>query len=133
MRRFVMLMLTLLLAIGLVGCDGAVKIGWVSNSYPGTIKARFRRFDGTESQRVRAKEGEYLSLSCSADLERGSISVSVVGPDKATISTIEAGAEETTTRVDITRTGTYRIVVTGEGAQGNFHVTWRIEDGSTDG
>lgn len=123
-RALLVFLLSLLVLSGCRSGSG-VRIGWVGRSVPGVMEARFVRFNGSQYQRVRLEEEDRLSITYSAELDAGKLTVALVAPDKSTVFEAEAKNQEETSEVAITKSGVYRVLIRAEQAKGRFTVTWK--------
>jgi hypothetical protein len=126
-RWIILTTLLALTSILLAGCD-RVQIGWVETSLPGQFQASYGTFTGTERRRVRMQEGETLTLTYEATVEKGTLAFEVQDPGQETVRSLTLEQDDTGT-VDLTaeQSGTYRILVQGQDAGGSFELNWETE------
>jgi hypothetical protein len=125
-RRQLIILTTLLTltTLLLAGCD-RVQIGWVETSLPGQFEASYQTFSGTERRRVRLQEGETLTLTYEATVEKGTLIFEIQDPDRDTAWSLTLEQDDAGT-IDLTaeQRGTYRILVQGQETGGRFALNW---------
>lgn len=108
------------------GCGSSqIRVGWAGTSVPGHIAYSYTTFTGTEEGTQSLSSGQTLVVSYEAQVEKGTLTIHVAGPDGEMVE--EAVLEESgsgTLEVTAPEEGTYGIVVRGEDAGGSFDVTW---------
>jgi hypothetical protein len=111
----------------LAGCD-RVQIGWVETSLPGQFEASYGTFTGTERRRVRLQEGETLTLTYEATVEKGTLTFEIQDPGQETVWSLALEQEDAgTVNLTAEQSGTYRILVQGQDAGGSFELNWETE------
>jgi hypothetical protein len=132
-------MLSLLLVLALGACDaleeaGAelgqmdnVQIGFVESSGLNNTEARFHTLSGRKSWRERLGQGDRLTLAYEVTLDKGSLTLQVQNPQDEAMWQVELeeGADvDDEVVLDAGESGTYTIVVLGDGAGGNYDLSW---------
>jgi hypothetical protein len=112
--------------------QGTVQIGWVESNAPGFFAASYARFSGSEIRPIRMGIGETLVIACDAMVDRGSLAISVEGPDSTKLwATCLESNSEGAVQIPAEQAGRYAIVVHGHGTQGRFELWWEVRDEKT--
>ena len=146
-RRAVWLTTALLAAFGLlVGCGRTqLRIGWLEAGGPGHRTAQYRTFSGVERVRFRAGANETVTIDYEITVEKGSLTLSLVGPDGETVweETFEEregeGSESSESysgehALDpVPQSGRYTLRIEGDRTGGRFDVSWQVDEGQEGG
>jgi hypothetical protein len=129
--RALLSVLTLLLtSIPLIGCtSNTVKLGWSESTLPGSWRADYATFEGVEQTTFLAQKGQTVSLDYDIAVEKGLLTITIVGPDGENQweeSFGEAADGDVTLRVS--QKGRYQVRVEGEGTGGSFDLSWNTEE-----
>ncbi|WP_042197191.1 hypothetical protein [Paenibacillus camerounensis] len=117
-------MLVLVLAMLLTACDK--KMMFIASESGSKIKASYKLFSGTDDKKVKLKSGETLTVDYKSKVERGELTIALYDPDGELVkdfNTGETGSEEITAGKD----GTYKFIITGEGAKGSYEIKFSTE------
>jgi hypothetical protein len=123
--------LTLLLtSISFIGCGSTtVKLGWSDSTLPGSWRADYATFEGVEQTTFLAQKGQTISLDYDVAVEKGLLTIKVVGPDgesqwEESFGDSAIGAVTLT----VSQKGRYQVRVEGKGTGGSFDLSWNIEE-----
>ena len=140
-RNAILLTTALLVVAGLfVGCGArsSLRIGWLESGRPGHVTARYRTFSGVERKSFRAKKNEAVEIDYEVEVEKGTLTLSVVDPDGETVweETFEetqgdGGASRTSFSGDyalepVPQAGRYKLRIEGDQTGGRFDVSWDV-------
>ena len=119
----------LLIPILLLSSCSRTKIGWIEMNYADVFEASYRLFDGEERERINIDAGETFSLSYDINVKDGALSLRFLNPDGDSIWE-ETFLEDGEGIFDFTaeESGRYVLVVSGDNTEGNFDLTWDIND-----
>ena len=120
----------LLMSLLLVGCGSStVQVGWVASRQPGTWRASYDTFDGIERTTFSAEEGQTINLDYGMTVEKGSLTLRLVGPDGERVweKTYSQDGNGSAT-LTAPQQGRYQLCVEGDGAGGSFDLSWRTAE-----
>lgn len=115
------LVLTVLSAALFSGCS--YYFGASTNESSGSIDASYVTFSGDKDKTINLKEGQTLVLDYTVTVKKGSLDLSVTGPDKEKLweATFEKdGADKI--QIPIKKTGDYKIIINGHDTGGGYHI-----------
>jgi hypothetical protein len=126
MKKFLGLLL-LLISLTLPACTR--KVGWVETNIGNTFSARYRLFDGMQTDIIRLETGESVILAYDIEVLEGSVTLQITDPNRdhvweSKFTQNEKGELEFTSEMD----GRYQINIIGEETEGSFDLQWEIVD-----
>jgi hypothetical protein len=98
----------------------------VKNNTDSSISAGYQYFDGPETREIVVKAGQTLIFSYSSAVESGTLSIKVIDGVDKTAAEFETGGDGKDT-LSVDKSGTYKLVITGDGTKGNYKVSWEIK------
>ena len=129
--RVLLSALTLLLtSILLIGCgSNTVKLGWSESRLPGCWRADYSTFEGVEQITFLAQKGQTVNLDYDVAVEKGSLTLKVVGPDGASLWEESFGeAADGVVTLTVPQKARYQMRVEGEETGGSFDLSWNMEE-----
>ncbi|MCJ7534572.1 MAG: hypothetical protein WA997_14130 [Anaerolineales bacterium] len=133
MKTKSLLLITAILAILLSACElNKLKFGEVRMMYgtneEGRISYDISTFTGIESGDLQAEQGQIISFTYMADLEKGTLVIEWQDPQgqviwQKNLEESDQGGDE----IEILSPGTYRIIIQGKGIGGRFDVSWHVK------
>ena len=133
MKTKSLLLITAILAILLSACElNKLKFGEVRMMYgtneEGRISYDISTFTGIESGDLQAEQGQTISFTYHAVLDKGSLVIEWQDPQGQVIwnkSLVESdhGGDE----IEILSPGKYTIIIQGKGVGGSFDVSWQMK------
>ncbi len=117
----------LALAVLLMGCSRtSIKMGWRESSGRTHKSARYETFSAVERVAIRAQAGQEIDLAYDVEVEKGSLTLAVEGPDGLTVweETYRENASDTLA-LTAPDEGHYILVVTGDQTGGSFDISWQ--------
>lgn len=125
-KIIISLVMICLSSILLIGCSGGGTYSTtVSTDSSGKNKLEmyYKNFKGNRYKMVDLKEGEGLLLTSDVETKGGSLAVKVYDEDENVIYEIKDPTSEITDKIDINKSGKYKIEVSGDHS-GSFKVSW---------
>jgi hypothetical protein len=128
-RKATLLLLALLLAGLLPGCGNTtIEIGLVVTAEPGHWYASYETFSGTKTTSFEASNGQTITLTYDAALDKGTLEIRAEDPLRATIYDVYLHeSTKATVQFLLYNPGTYYIVVKGSEASGSVDLNWQIQ------
>ena len=124
-KRRTLLVLMLALLLFATGCStSSLKVGYVSTSIGSEFSASYYHFNGTESRRIKAEEGETLSIQYETEVKRGSLDIWIQSPDGETIDLATGETTVDSIEIPVEESGYYRLMVVGDSTRGSFDFDW---------
>lgn len=124
---FLALLATLLLACSQLERTSRVEIGILETDGLNSTEAHFQTLSGRKAWAENLEEGDTLSLTYKADVEKGALILQVENPDDEVIwqrDLEESDSVDDQVELIAGVSGTYTIRVEGEGAGGNYELAW---------
>ena len=126
MKKFLSLLLLLIL-FTLPACTR--KVGWVETNIGNTFTARYRLFDGMQTDTIRLDAGESVILTYDIEVLEGSLTLQIEDPNgdsvwERTFNQNENSKLEFSSEMD----GRYQINLIGYETEGSFDLQWEIVD-----
>ena len=124
---FLALLATLLLGCNQLERTSRVEIGMLETDGLNSTEARFQTLSGRKAWAENLEEGDTLSLTYKADLEKGALILQVENPADEVIwqrDLEEGDSVEDQVELEAGASGTYTIRVKGEGAGGSYELAW---------
>jgi hypothetical protein len=127
-RSIVAAFVLLTLIVGASGCS--LRIGYVSRNSESRMSASFGLMSASKTKDVALESGEKMNLEFKAENKKGTLSLTVTGPDGVSYTDTVVGPASVTQSgvVEAQKAGTYTVKVTGQDANGRFDVSWTLED-----
>ncbi len=128
------LLVVTVLALLLSSCDfSKVRIGEVRMMYgtneEGHISYNYSTFTGVENGSLQVEAGQQLSFNYCVTVTKGSLLIEWRDPSGEVVwrkSLLESELGETV--IPTETSGTYRIIIQGTNAAGDFDVTWEVDE-----
>jgi hypothetical protein len=120
----------LLISILLIGCGSSnVRLGWSESKLPGCWHADYSTFEGVERTTFLAQQGQMVNLDYNVVVEKGSLTLKVVGPDGESLWEESFGeAADGAVTLRVSQKERYQVCVVGEDTGGSFDLSWHVEE-----
>jgi predicted RNA-binding protein YlqC (UPF0109 family) len=123
-KQMGILVLLGLMVLGLVGCSGgsySIMSGGIQASKNG-LSGSYSSFSGHYYKKVKLEDGKTMTVTLSAQTEKGELAGKVINSSGKTIETLKAG--ET---VKVNTPDQYKLQVEGQKHKGGFILSWKIK------
>ncbi len=123
-RRLGVLVLLGLMVLGLVGCTGGshvITIGDVQSSQ-NSLSGGYSSFSGHYYKTVKLEDGKTMTVTFTAETEKGKLIAKVINSDGKTTETLKSGDT-----VKVNNPGQYKLQVEGKKHKGSFLLSWKIK------
>jgi len=107
-----------------------VRVGFSGGSTPDGMAYRFETFSATESAEVSVDAGQRLTVSYDAVVDKGVLTVHVLGPDGIVREAVLDESATGSLAMTAEESGVYTVTLRGEDAGGSIDVSWQVS-GST--
>lgn len=125
--RLISIVTLLLVTSFLTACSPQVRIAWAGSSFGNQMDYSYRTFTGTEAATVNADAGQSLAVDYSVTVEKGTLSLRIVGPEDEVLWEEEYRDDASgETSLVLAEAGAYRIGVEGEDTGGSFDIVWQL-------
>lgn len=108
--------------IALVLGQKNVKVGFVGNRVGNHMEAKFKYFDGKETDIEKFKEGSTVSFNYTINISEGNLKLEIVDDEDNVIAKSKDKAGEVSFKVD--KTQNYKINLIADKSKGNYSITW---------
>lgn len=108
--------------IALVLGQKNVKVGFVGNRVDNHMEAKFKYFDGKETDIEKFKEGSTVSFNYTINISEGNLKLEIVDDEDNVIAKSKDKAGEVSFKVD--KTQNYKINLIADKSKGNYSITW---------
>lgn len=115
----------LLVLLMVVGCSTSnLKVGYISSGVGNTFTASYYYFDGMESRNIKGEPGEIITISYNSEVKKGNLEMKIESPTGEVYPLPTDLNSEEMMEIKVDQTGTYRLIIMGEGTRGSFSVAW---------
>jgi hypothetical protein len=115
----------LIMVLLAAGCSNAnLKVGYISSGIGNTFTASYYYFDGMESRKIDGEPGEIITVAYDSEVKRGNLQMKIQSPTGEVYHLSTDAESEKLMEIPVDKTGTYRLIITGERTRGSFSVAW---------
>ncbi|WP_077369049.1 hypothetical protein [Anaerosalibacter sp. Marseille-P3206] len=102
-----------------------VQIGWIEHSGSDNIGAKYTKFSGSLTKKIKFNEGDVAIFHYESIVKDGNLSIVLLDSEGKTIIEFETDKKDEV--VEITKSGKYTVKVIGEDTKGSFNINWEVE------
>lgn len=101
-----------------------IRIGWIEHSGSDYIGAKYTKFSGSLSKKIKFNEGHVVTFHHESEVKDGKLSIVLLDSEGKTILEFEPDKKDEV--IEITKSGKYTVKVIGEDTKGSFNINWKV-------
>jgi hypothetical protein len=118
----------LFLSFSFTACSfhSGIRINSKYSSSKKYMSASFTKLSEEDTKNIKLSKDDTLTITYTINIESGSLEISLYDPDETKIFTLDDG-KKGKEEVNISKSGTYKITVTGNDAKGSYDLNWETK------
>ncbi len=105
--------------------DSGTRILYSGSKVGDQICASYELFTGKDEKTIMVEKGDTISFSYVSSVEQGNLKMEIYNPDDVLITSFTTN-KTGTKQLDIEKTGTHTVLITGNQTKGRYQVSWKI-------
>ena len=105
--------------------DSGTRILYSGSKVGDQICASYELFTGKDKKTIMVDKGDTITFSYVSSVEKGNLKMEIYNPDDILITSFTSN-KTGTKQLDIEKTGTHTVLITGNQTKGRYQVSWKI-------